>query len=108
MVVSALRRASDRAGVPMVTGPGIGRHIFGSYALSYGPFTETQVADALGHSAPGVTQRYLHALAVNPLRRPMAKVVEEVLLGALAKVEIPGETGGGSDESCPKVVPRVN
>lgn len=84
-IVSALRRASAKVGGPTITGPGIGRHIFGSYAISYGPWTETQVADALGHSAPGVTQRYLHALAVNPLRRPMAETVETVLLEALAK-----------------------
>jgi len=86
-VRSAMVRASKRAGTPATWyGPGLGRHSFASWAVQFGGFTTAQVADALGHRLPGVaTPLYIHAQAVEPVRRPMSLKVESVLLKALEK-----------------------
>ena len=83
----AMVRASVRAGLdPKWYGPGLGRHSFASWAVQFGGFTTAQVADALGHRLPGVaTPLYIHAQAVEPVRRPMSLKVEAVLLKALGK-----------------------
>jgi integrase len=104
----AMERASRDAGAPKLTGPGIGRHCFATWAVAHAGFTTEQVADALGHRRPGATSHYIHAAAVEPLRRPMAKAIEALLLGAIAKAATPPEVEGGSGEPRPKVVPVVN
>lgn len=83
-VRSAMVRASERAGIKQWSGPGLGRHCFATWAVEHGGYTTEQVADALGHSRPGlVTLRYIHATATKPLLKPMAELVEKVLLEAI-------------------------
>jgi integrase len=82
-----LKRASKAAGVPRLTGPGIGRHAFATWAVAHCGFTTEQVSDALGHAKPGATRRYIHAAAVEPVRRPMAKAIEGLLLAELARLQ---------------------
>jgi len=84
-VRAAIRNASRRAGVtPAWSGPGLGRHCFATWARERCGYTTEQIADALGHSRPGLaTTHYLHAQAVEPLLRPMARAVERVFTRAL-------------------------
>jgi len=92
-VRSALVRASARAGTRTWSGPGLGRATFSTWAVRYGGFTQEQVADALGHRTSGTaTPGYIRAQAVEPVRRPMAQLVERVLLGALAGHRAWGDT----------------
>jgi len=94
-VRSALVRASARAGTRKWSGPGLGRATFSTWAVRYGGFTQEQVADALGHRTSGTaTPGYIRAQAVEPTRRPMAQLVERVLLGALAGHQVQGDTEG--------------
>ena len=87
-VRSALVRASARAGTRTWSGPGLGRATFSTWAVRYGGFTQEQVADALGHRTPGsATPGYIRAQAVEPVRRPMARLVERVLLEAVAGLQ---------------------
>lgn len=91
-VASEFRRASKRAGLRNWTGPGLGRHAHATWAIQYGGFTSQQVADALGHLLPGAaTPRYIHAGAVEPVRRPVAELVEGTLLAALAALDSGGK-----------------
>jgi integrase len=78
-----LERLSRTLGIPSWTGPGLGRHSFASWAVRFGGFTGSQVADALGHARPGAIRYYIHAEGVETLMRPMALRVESVLLHAL-------------------------
>lgn len=84
-VRQALRRASQRAGIPEWSGPGLGRHAFATWCVAYGGRVLEQVADALGHARPSLpTARYIHAVALRPLLRPMAELVERLLLDAIS------------------------
>jgi integrase len=83
----ALERASRDAGGPRLSGPGIGRHCFATWAVAHAGYTTEQIADALGHRRPGATSHYIHAAAVEPLRRPMAKAIEALLLAELGTIE---------------------
>jgi integrase len=94
-----LKRLSRTLGIPTWTGPGLGRHSFASWAVRYGGFTGSQVADALGHARPGAIRFYVHAEAVETLMRPMALRVESVFLQALnglasTPAVLPFRTGG--------------
>lgn len=94
----ALEAASKRAGVPKQTGPGIGRHCFATWAVALCGFGYDAVAEALGHARQGATWHYIHAAAVEPVRRPMALAIEAQLLAALGRLEgarvIPFVAGG--------------
>jgi len=92
-LASGFRRAAQRAGLRSWIGPGLGRHAHATWAIAYGGFTSQHVADALGHALPGAaTPRYIHAGAVEPMRRPVAKLVEKTLLAALAALDSGGRT----------------
>lgn len=84
---SAFRAASQAAGVaPRWSGPGLGRHCFATWAQEFCGYTTEQVADALGHTRPGLaTKHYTHARAVEPLLRPMCEAI-----GALLERSFPG------------------
>jgi integrase len=81
-----LRSVSTALGLPLWTGPGLGRHTFATWAHKYAGFTREQIKDALGHTKPGAIGFYLHAEAVEALLRPMAEQVERVLLEAIANL----------------------
>ena len=83
----ALERPSRDAGGPRLSGPGIGRHCFATWAVAHAGYTTEQIADALGHRRPGAASHYIHAAAVEPLRRPMAKAIEALLLAELGMIE---------------------
>jgi len=87
-VRSALVRASVRADLPRWSGPGLGRHAFATWAVQLGGFRVADVVDALGHRLPGVaTPLYIHAQAVEPMRRPMSRFAERTLLRALRDLD---------------------
>ena len=83
----ALEAASKATKGPRLSGPGIGRHCFATWAVALCGYTEDKVGDALGHARPGATRRYIHAEAVEPIRRPMALAVEALVLAELGKLE---------------------
>ena len=88
-----IRRASKVAGLSRVYhGPSIlGRHVLSTWAVQYLGYTEGQVAEALGHRTKGVTHRYIHAQAVEPIRRPLSLKIEKLLLDAVAEIAGRGE-----------------
>lgn len=94
-------RASARAKAPRVWyGPGLGRTTFSTWAVERGGFTENQVSDALGHRAKGVsTPTYIHARAVEPVRRPMSEFIEQLLLKSvpLCATELSGAVPGRTE-----------
>lgn len=103
-VRDAFRRASAKAGLPEWSGPGLGRHAFATWCVAFGGRVLEQVADALGHSRPGLpTARYVHAVALQPMLRPMAELVERLLLDAIAAVQ-----EGGHDIPVPNLYPAAN
>ncbi len=79
-----LKTTSKALGIPVWTGPGLGRHVFASWAVKFAGYTTAQVAEALGHARPGTAACYIHGEAVESLLRPMAEQVERVLLEAIA------------------------
>ena len=85
-VSSALRSASKAAGGPELSGPGIGRHCFATWAVTLCSYTTEQVGDALGHARPGATRRYIHGRGVVAIHRPMALAVESLVLAELGKL----------------------
>jgi integrase len=90
-VAYVLKRTSRRLGLPAWTGPGLGRHVFASWAVKYAGYTSGQVAEALGHARPGAVRFYVHGEAVESLLRPMAEQVERVLLEAIAALDTGAE-----------------